>query len=383
MNANDFYAALTAQGMEMFCGVPDSCLKEFCACVTDNALATRNIIAANEGNALAIATGHYLATGKPAVVYMQNSGLGNIVNPLLSISDEEVYNIPSLLIIGWRGMPGEKDEPQHIKQGKLTLPLLDTMGIRYEILEDLTQVATAATYMAETKKPFAFVVKKGTFEPYKRVIANEVSIPRASASRVSDALAGVQSTLAREEAIQTVLSLLRPSDIVISTTGMISREVYENRVSHEKDFLTVGGMGHASSIAFGVALNKPDRTVYCLDGDGAFLMHMGAAPVIASRQLPNLKHIVFNNEAHDSVGGQPTVMGDVNLPALVKACGYRMTFQASTTDDIRVAWSAFATCNAPCLLEIKVKTGARKDLGRPNESPQENKTLFMNFLANN
>ncbi len=363
MNASEFYQALIAQGLEMFCGVPDSCLKELCACVTDNSPATRNIIAANEGNALAIAAGHYLATGKPAVVYMQNSGLGNIINPLLSITDDEVYNIPSLLIIGWRGMPGEKDEPQHVKQGKLTLPLLDTMGVRYEILEDLSQVAAAIDYMAETKKPFAFVVKKGTFEAY----------PKAKAPSASD--------LGREEAIQTVLALLGGKDIVVSTTGMISREVYENRTSHERDFLTVGGMGHASSIAFGVALNKPDRMVYCLDGDGSFLMHMGAVPVIASRALPNLKHIVFNNEAHDSVGGQPTVMGEVDLPALVKACGYRETFQASTVDGIRAVWSAFADCATPCLLEIKVRTGSRKDLGRPKEKPYENKVAFMNFLS--
>ncbi len=179
MNASEFYQALTAQGMEMFCGVPDSCLKEFCACVTDNTPATRNIIAANEGNALAIATGHYLATGKPAVVYMQNSGLGNIVNPLLSLTDEEVYNIPSLFIIGWRGMPGEKDEPQHVKQGKLTLPLLETMGIRYEMLEDLAQVATAATYMAETKKSFALIVKKGAFAPYTLTTHNSQLISPA------------------------------------------------------------------------------------------------------------------------------------------------------------------------------------------------------------
>ncbi len=362
LNVSEFYQALCVQGLEMFCGVPDSCLKELCACVTDNTPATRNIISANEGNALAIAIGHYLATNKPAVVYMQNSGLGNIVNPLLSLTDDEVYNIPSLLIIGWRGRPGEKDEPQHIKQGKLTLPLLETMGIYYEVLENLSQVAKASVYMAETKKPFALVVKKGSFEPYSKT------------KEPSDA------TLSREEAIQTALSLMHENDIVVSTTGMISREVYENRASHEKDFLTVGGMGHASSIAFGVALNKPYRTVYCLDGDGAFLMHLGAAPVIASRHLPNLKHIVFNNEAHDSVGGQPTIMGEVNLPALVKACGYQATFQASTIEEIRAAWQAFAICTTPCLLEIKVKTGSRKDLGRPKEKPVENKESFMKFV---
>ena len=362
MNASSFYEALKNHGADMFCGVPDSLLKDFCACVTDNTPANRNIIAANEGNALAIAAGHYLATGKPAVVYMQNSGLGNIVNPLLSLNDDEVYNIPALLIIGWRGEPNVHDEPQHIKQGKLTLPLLETMGIKYEIFEDLSQLDGAFDYMNKTGKPFAFVVKKGTFEPF----AKEKQAPKYS--------------LCREDAIKKVASLLGNDDIVVSTTGMISRELYENRQSHEKDFLTVGSMGHASSIAFGIAVNKPKRKVFCFDGDGAFLMHMGAGPVIASRNLENLKHIVFNNEAHDSVGGQPTVMNCVNVTDVAKACGYVDVFQALSIDDIDRVWTDFYNSTTPCLLEIKVKSGARKDLGRPKEKPAENKLAFMKFV---
>lgn len=346
----------------MFCGVPDSLLKDFCACVTDSTPANRNIIAANEGNALAIAVGHYLATGKPAVVYMQNSGLGNIVNPLLSLTDEEVYNIPALLIIGWRGEPGVHDEPQHIKQGKLTLPLLETLGIKYEILESVSQVTPALDYMKQTNKPFAFVVKKGTFETFPK----EKPTPKYS--------------LAREDAIKKVVSLLDDKDIVVSTTGMISRELYENRQSHEKDFLTVGSMGHASSIAFGVAINKPERKVFCFDGDGAFLMHMGSASVIASRKLENFKHIVFNNEAHDSVGGQPTVMGGVNIKEVSIGCGYDCVFQVQSLDEIDNVWTEFYQLAKPCLLEIKVKSGARKDLGRPKEKPVENKKVFMDFL---
>ena len=365
LNTNDFYAALVKCGMNMFCGVPDSLLKELCACITDKADLKHNIIAANEGNALAIAAGHYLATGKPAVVYMQNSGQGNIVNPLLSLTDEEVYNIPALLIIGWRGEPNVHDEPQHIKQGKLTIPLLETMGIEYEILEDVSQVAKAYTYMKQTNKPFALVVKKGTFEEYPNKPEKQKKY-----------------SLGREEAIQTIVSLMDSSDIVISTTGMISRELYENRISHEKDFLTVGSMGHASSIAFGVALNKPKRKVFCFDGDGAFLMHMGAAAVIASRKLSNLKHIVFNNEAHDSVGGQPTVMANVDLSKVALGCGYKKVYQAYTLDDIKNIWSEFYNASEPCLLEVKVKSGARKDLGRPKEKPVENKQAFMRFVEN-
>ena len=330
--------------------------------MTDNTSFEQNIITANEGNALALAAGHYLATGKPAVVYMQNSGLGNVVNPLLSLIDEEVYNIPVLLIIGWRGEPGIHDEPQHVKQGKLTLPLLRVMEVKYEILENLSQVDSAFDYMQKTNKPFAFVVKKGTFEPFAKQ-KNESYF-----------------NLSREDAIRCVVSLLKNTDVVVSTTGMISRELYENRSSHEKDFLTVGSMGHASSIALGIALSKTERKVFCFDGDGAFLMHMGAVPVIASRHLTNFKHIMFNNEAHDSVGGQPTVMGSVNVADVVYGCGYKHVYQARTVDDITQIWSDFYASDGPSLLEIKVKPGARKDLGRPKEKPVENKKMFMNFI---
>jgi phosphonopyruvate decarboxylase len=219
--------------------------------------------------------------------------------------------------------------------------------------------------MKETHKTFAFIVKKGTFEEY---------------SNKHDKLK--KYLLGREEAIQTVVPLLNEKDIVVSTTGMISRELYENRTSHEKDFLTVGSMGHASSIAFGVALNKPDRKVFCFDGDGAFLMHMGAAAVIASRQLANLKHIVFNNEAHDSVGGQPTVMGCVDLTKIAFGCGYKKIYQAFSAEEIQNQWSDFYSFVGPCLMEIKVKSGARKNLGRPKEKPVENKQAFMRFVEN-
>ncbi len=362
MNSHNFYNELVRQGLTMFCGVPDSCLKELCACITEHAPRERHIIAANEGNALALAAGHYMATGSPAVVYMQNSGLGNIVNPLLSLLDEEVYRIPALLIIGWRGEPGVHDEPQHVKQGKLTLPLLDTMGVASDILTSESQIATACEYMQRTGKPCALVVRKGTFEPY-------------AGSKTPSAY-----QMSREAAIRCVLEHLDARDIVVSSTGMISREVYENRSSHEKDFLTVGGMGHASSIALGIALNKPGRRVFCLDGDGAFLMHMGAAPVIASLRLSGFKHVIFNNEAHDSVGAQPTVMSGVDLPQLLKGCGYGKVYLATSPQEIEEVWADFYNADVPALLEIRVSTGSRKDLGRPRERPEENKRDFMSFI---
>lgn len=362
IKTSEFYDKLIANGMNLFCGVPDSLLKDFCAYVTDNSDNEHNIIAANEGNALAIAAGHYLATGRPAVVYMQNSGLGNVVNPLLSLTDEEVYSIPALLIIGWRGEPGVHDEPQHIKQGKLTLPLLETMGIRYEVLEDINQVDNAARYIKQNNKPFALVVRKGTFEQYVHSAESN------------------ETDLSREDAIKAVVSLMGDSDIVVSTTGMISRELYENRSSHEKDFLTVGSMGHASSIAFGIALEKKDRKVFCFDGDGAFLMHMGAGAVIASRKPRNYYHIVFNNQAHDSVGAQPTVMENVALAGLAKNLGYSNVFSVKTVGELKSEWQNFYNSDGPNMLEIRVKCGARKDLGRPKEKPVENKALFMDFV---
>ena len=359
--ANDFFESLKKHGIAMFCGVPDSLLKDFCACITENTTPQQHIIAANEGNA-AIAAGYHLATGKIAAVYLQNSGLGNVVNPLLSLLDKAIYNIPALLIIGWRGEPNIADEPQHITQGQLTLPLLEAMGIQWAILEDLAQIPTAVAYMQKTLQPFAFVVKKGTFEPYQKT-----EIPQ-------------KYTLNREEALQQIMALLNDDDIVVATTGMISREWYENRTTHEKDFLVVGSMGHASSIALGIALEKPNRRVFVLDGDGAFLMHQGAASVIAACKLPNFKHIVLDNEAHDSVGGQPTVMDVVCIADVAKACGYARVFNVFSLEEIRAVWQEFYTCQATALLNIKVKRGARKNLGRPREKPIENKTAFMQFL---
>lgn len=362
LKTNDFLNALKKEKIDFFCGVPDSLLKDLCAFMNKNCSSENNIITANEGNALALAAGHYLATGYPGAVYMQNSGLGNIINPLLSLVDEDVYQLPVLLIIGWRGEPDVPDEPQHVKQGKLTLPLLDTMKIKYEILKSTDQIKSACAYIKKENKPFAFIVKKGTFDtfPYEPVPS--------------------PYTLSRETAIKEIITLMKPDDITVSTTGMISRELYENRQSHEKDFLTVGSMGHASSIAFGIALKKTERKVFCFDGDGAFLMHMGAIAVIASRTPKNFKHIIFNNEAHDSVGGQPTVASTINIPKIAKNCGYKKVYTAKTLEELHTLWNNFYNSDGPCLLEIKVKRGARKDLGRPKEKPVENKRVFMNFI---
>jgi phosphonopyruvate decarboxylase len=359
--------------LDFFTGVPDSLLKSICAYITDNSSVENNIIAANEGAAVGLATGYYLSTGKIPVIYMQNSGLGNAVNPLMSLTDKEVYNIPILLLIGWRGEPGIKDEPQHVKQGKVTLPLLDSMGIKYAILSQnkanlISQLHIAKTYMDNTKEPFALVVKRGTFEDSKlQQQENNYNLP-----------------LNRETAIQIVASALEPDTVIVSTTGMISRELFEYRESvhqgHEKDFLTVGSMGHASQIALGIALQKRQKKVYCFDGDGATLMHMGSLAIIGSLQPNNYVHVVFNNGAHDSVGGQPTVGLQTTLSLVAEACGYRVALSVSDSNTLREVLTQIRKLQGPIFLEVKVKKGARKNLGRPTTTPIQNREAIMNFL---
>ena len=366
-----FIEALREKGIDCFAGVPDSLLKNICAYITDHFDAAHNIIAANEGAAVGLAAGHYLATGQPACVYMQNSGEGNIINPLASLTDQEVYNIPVLLLIGWRGRPGVHDEPQHVKQGKVTTGLLNVMGVNYEVLskeEDKAakQIGKAAKALAN-KEVFALVIEKDTFEDYKlqNVEANDL-------------------TMSREEAIQTVAAALGEKDCIVSTTGMISRELFEYRAAmnqgHERDFLTVGSMGHASQIALGIALAQPDRRVWCFDGDGAAIMHMGSMAIVANKAPKNYVHVVFNNGAHDSVGGQPTVGLKIDLPAVAKAVGYKATYSVETKDYLKELLEKLKTLNGPVLLEVKVKKGNRKDLGRPTTTPIQNKEALMSFL---
>lgn len=367
-----FIESLAAKGIDFFAGVPDSLLKNVCACISDTIDGRHNIIAANEGGAVGLAAGHYLATGHIPCVYMQNSGEGNAINPLASLTDKEVYNIPVLLIIGWRGEPGVHDEPQHVKQGKVTIPLLDAMGIRNEIMcQDesgfIGQLDKAVGYMKETGEAFALIVRKNTFEPYtpKRSEADEYP-------------------LSREEAIQTVASSLGPKDVIVSTTGMISRELFEYRAvkgqGHERDFLTVGSMGHASQIALGIALERTDRMVWCFDGDGAVLMHLGSMAIVADKAPVNFIHVVFNNGAHDSVGGQPTVGLKISLTGVAKALGYKEITLASTAEELAAALKRIKACEGPVLLEVRVHRGNRKDLGRPTTTPIQNRDAFMSFL---
>lgn len=375
INPKSFIDTLNLYGIDFFTGVPDSLLKNICAYISESIDEHHNIIAANEGAAIGLAAGYHLATSKVGVVYMQNSGEGNIINPLASLTDRDVYNIPILLLIGWRGRPGVHDEPQHKKQGKITTGLLNIMGIDYDILSKdndkaIIQIANAVEAL-KRNEVYALIIEKDTFEEYQpqKVEVNNFS-------------------MTREEAIRNIVSIIGEKDVVVSTTGMISRELFEIREnsghSHNQDFLTVGSMGHASQIALGIALEKNDRTIWCFDGDGSMLMHMGSMAIIANRAPANYVHVIFNNGAHDSVGGQPTVGLMIDIPAIAKAVGYKAAFTVDNKDALDLVLNEVTSMietKSPVLLEVKVRKGNRANLGRPTTSPIQNKEALMKFLG--
>lgn len=376
IDVKGFYNELLNNEIDFFTGVPDSLLKSFCAYIKDNVSNEKNIISANEGNAIGLASGYYLATKKIGLVYMQNSGIGNALNPLASLADKLVYSIPILLVVGWRGEPDKKDEPQHKKQGLITTQTFDMLGIKYEILDEATnndemklKLKKAYIYMKEKNEPYALIIKKNTFNEYK--LKNNIN---------SD------FEMTREEAIEILISNMKENSAIVSTTGMASRELYELREkynqNHNKDFLTVGSMGHASQIALGIALSKKDKDIYCIDGDGALLMHLGGLAIIGNQKPNNFKHILINNGAHDSVGGQETVGFKIDTLAIAKACGYKEYYSCESRIELLKLSEKIKNMQESVFLEIKVKKGARKDLGRPTTTPIENKEAFMKFLCN-
>ncbi len=367
-----FCRTLLDSQIDFFCGVPDSLLANLCAYIDERFEPTQHVIAANEGNAVAIAMGRYMATGCAAAVYMQNSGLGNTVNPLTSLADPLVYGIPMLLIVGWRGEPGVKDEPQHIKQGAITEQQLDLLNIPYVVMDannDLTScLSPLLIKMQQESRPVAVLVKKGTFAE----VASQAAQPQSY-------------KLKREAALKVLLEQMAADYIVVSTTGKTSRELFELRKSRGEtpsDFLTVGGMGHTSSIAMGVAMGKPDKHVVAIDGDGSMLMHLGALPIIGNHNVTNLTHVLLNNSCHESVGGQPTVAEKLDIKAIALASGYSKYQLATDQQSIETAFKALKVVNGPTLLEIKISKGSRADLGRPTSTPIENKNVFMRHVEN-
>lgn len=374
----DFLSALRDEGVCFFTGVPDSLLKEFNACLLDTLNSTDHIIASNEGAAIGLALGHYLSSGSIPLVYMQNSGLGNSVNPLVSLVDPLVMGCPMLLLIGWRGEILDdthqlRDEPQHKLQGRITITQLDTLRIPHQVIHKNSNVVAslhnALVVARERSGPVAIVVRKDAFVPYAKKYEWRDD-PRL---------------ISRETAIRAVVDSLPDSLPVISTTGMPSRELFDLRaqdgMGHQQDLLCVGGMGHAVSIAAGVAIAQAPKKVICLDGDGAMLMHLGALTNTATCQ--NLIHIVLNNGAHDSVGGQPTRASELNLSCIATACGYRLSQRVYTEDEIRHQLKVMLAQNESSFLEILCRRGSRADLGRPTLTPKQNCEDFMMFLRDN
>ena len=363
-------------GIDFYTGVPDSFLKGLCDELfarfgTDS---PHHIVAHNEGGAIGLCAGHYLATGKPALCYMQNSGLGNAVNPLTSLTDPQVYSVPCLLVIGWRGEPGVKDEPQHIKQGAITLSLLDLLGIPYKVLSPDTSAENfhaAFSCLADTLqygRPAALVVRKGSLSSNLHPV------------HVNDA------SLTREKAAKIILQAAGKDDCFVSTTGKLSREVFEIRETrkedHSRDFLTVGSMGHASMIALGIAEAKPERRIWCLDGDGAVMMHLGALPLIAQRAPANFVHTVIDNGAHETVGGMPVCSGSLDFPAIAKAAGYYAVYSAENKDTLCIILQEArkAAARGPVMVEVRCSCSSRGDLGRPTTTPIQNRDALMDFL---
>lgn len=372
LSCSYFFSLLTELGVEFYTGVPDSLLKHFCAYVHNNVPERHHIITANEGNAIAVAAGYHLGTGSIPLVYMQNSGLGNAVNPLLSLCDPSVYSIPMLLLIGWRGEPATPDEPQHHKQGNVTPDLLEVMGVPHLILSEddhqcERQLKAGFAQARERETPFVLLVRKGTFSP-----------ERSPAPRPTGTL------MLREAALEIVLSQLGASDLVVTTTGKTSRELFEinERLGHghESQFLCVGCMGHCSSIALGLAVAQPQRQVFCIDGDGSFIMHMGSISTIGKVQPGNFKHILINNYVHESVGGQETAADKLDFPQIAKASAYRCSRQVKQRAELPQVLRNFREQTGPALLEIVVKAGSRKSLGRPTVSPLEGKRSLMRRL---
>lgn len=373
MTPSFFLDQLIAHQYHFVTGVPDSIFKPFLKdMLTDSRF--NHVITNNEGESCALAAGYYLATRRVPVVYMQNSGLGNAINPLTSLLDAYIYSIPTLLLVAWRGMPGTKDEPQHARMGEVLPGVLSLLDIGYAIANDNPEsmppiLDKAATYFERHKKPYAILFPKGA------ISASETTGVEKTAAMIT---APVRETL-----LETLVSNAAPTDVLVTTTGKTSRELYEIRdrqnTSHAADFLTVGSMGCASTIGLGIAMEQPDRRVIVVDGDGACLMRLEALATIGHVAPKNFLHIVVDNYVYESTGNQKTLSGNVDIPAVAKACGYRHCLKAQTLADFSTHLQAVP--EGPCLLWVPAMPYSRPELGRPKTTPLENKQVFMDYLG--
>lgn len=358
-------------GIELYAGVPDSTLRALCNEFNKDK-DIRHYTTADEGAAVALAMGEYLASGRAGCVYMQNSGIGNIVNPITSLAHSEIYGIPMLLLIGWRGEPGKKDEPQHKFMGRITESLLKNLEITYCILdnqtteENLKNILYLAKKHMDTHKQYALIIKNDFLENQNRTFYKN------------------SYSMSREEAIKIILESTDSQSCFVTTTGKISREAYEQSKNiyggHERIFMTVGGMGYASMIAAGIAARLPNQRIYCLDGDGALLMHMGNLACLGQMPLKNIVHICLNNEAHESVGGMPTGVGSFSYERLALEAGYSYVAKVNSSEGLKRELINIAKKKENIFLEVQVSISSRKNLGRPKETPEDNKKQFMETI---
>ena len=371
-----FLNHLLDNNVDFFTGVPDSLLKYLCLCIDNNTeIRDKHIIAANEGSAIALASGYYIGSNKIPLVYMQNSGLGNAINPLLSLTDPEVYSIPMIILIGWRGEPGVKDEPQHIKQGRVQLNLLESMELPYSVISSKNDnykdiIDEGLKHIKDNLSPYVFVIKKNTFSKFEN----------NNKENINEKL-----ILKRETVLQKIIENISDNSIIISTTGKTSREIFEireqNNQSHENDFLTIGSMGHCSSLALGIAKANPDINIYCIDGDGSMIMHMGSLSMVGQQMPKNFKHILINNFVHESVGGQNTASNIINFDLLSKSMNYKNYSFANNESTLIQMLNDFNQHSVgPSFFEIQVKPGSRGDLGRPTTTPEQNKLDLMSRI---
>tara|TARA_B100001540_G_scaffold179275_1_gene158141 strand:+ start:1750 stop:2904 length:1155 start_codon:yes stop_codon:yes gene_type:complete len=371
-----FLNHLLDNNVDFFTGVPDSLLKYLCLCIDNNTeIRDKHIIAANEGSAIALASGYYIGSNKIPLVYMQNSGLGNAINPLLSLTDPEVYSIPMIILIGWRGEPGVKDEPQHIKQGRVQLNLLESMELPYSVISSKNDnykdiIDEGLKHIKDNLAPYVFVIKKNTFSKFDN----------NNKENINEKL-----ILKRETVLQKIIENISDNSIIISTTGKTSREIFEireqNNQSHENDFLTIGSMGHCSSLALGIAKANPDVNIYCIDGDGSMIMHMGSLSMVGQQMPKNFKHILINNFVHESVGGQNTASNIINFDLLSKSMNYKNYSFANNESTLIQMLNDFNQYSVgPSFFEIQVQPGSRSDLGRPTTTPEQNKLDLMSRI---
>ena len=372
VNLQSLFEALDRTGVKFFTGVPDSLLNDFCLYMMNNIPDSRHVMAANEGNAISIAAGNYMATGNIPLVYMQNSGIGNATNPLLSLTHDCVYGIPLIMVIGWRGDPSINDHAQHKKQGELTPVLMKDMDIPYEILDNDDTVIEKFTWAVnkarEISSPVALIAKKAILtQKEKKQVYPESPL------------------MNREEAVSAVIDVFGEDAVYLGTTGRATREVHEqlrmHGISEGHEWQNVGSMGHVSSVGLGLALALPDKRIVVFDGDAAVVMHMGSLATNCRYKASNLIHVVLNNGVNESVGGQQSAGQLIDLTGVAKSCGYRNVGHAiKTKEELQHVLKTLPGNDMPTFVDVYVRQGIRPDMPKLNINHKEQKEALMKYL---